>query len=176
MSTATENDAEGTGGYKAKSAVDAQKDQIERLMKRVDRDIEIKVSKEKEYKGPKDFVRNVTGSSAGAGSGEFHVYRALRRKEQFRMKLLDEKERQELENKEFHEQWDSIRQKEDEKTAKNREKRNRRKQNQRHKQKQTGKSQDEGNGAQDAKANQSDDEAEERADTEAKKIKLQTSD
>lgn len=39
---------------------------------------------------PPEFVRNVSGSSAGAGSGEFHVYRALRRKEQTRVKMMEE--------------------------------------------------------------------------------------
>lgn len=36
------------------------------------------------------FVRNVMGSSAGAGSGEFHVYRHLRRKEYARQKQLQQ--------------------------------------------------------------------------------------
>lgn len=40
---------------------------------------------------PPDFVRNVMGSSAGAGSGEFHVYRHLRRKEYARQKFIQEK-------------------------------------------------------------------------------------
>jgi hypothetical protein len=38
-----------------------------------------------------DFVRNVMGSSAGAGSGEFHVYRHLRRKEYARQKFIQER-------------------------------------------------------------------------------------
>lgn len=33
------------------------------------------------------------GSSAGAGSGEFHVYRHLRRKEYARQKYMEEKAR-----------------------------------------------------------------------------------
>lgn len=36
------------------------------------------------------FVRNVMGSSAGAGSGEFHVYRHLRRKEYARQKDIQQ--------------------------------------------------------------------------------------
>jgi hypothetical protein len=33
----------------------------------------------------------LTGSSAGAGSGDFHVYRGVRRREYARQKYLDEK-------------------------------------------------------------------------------------
>ena len=33
------------------------------------------------------------GSSAGAGSGEFHVYKASRRREYERLKLLEEQNR-----------------------------------------------------------------------------------
>lgn len=41
--------------------------------------------------GTPSFVRNVMGSSAGAGSGEFHVYRHLRRKEYARQKQIQQK-------------------------------------------------------------------------------------
>ena len=34
-------------------------------------------------------VHNVYGSSAGAGSGEFHTYRNLRRKEMFRVERME---------------------------------------------------------------------------------------
>ncbi|KAG9485883.1 hypothetical protein GDO78_008782, partial [Eleutherodactylus coqui] len=36
-----------------------------------------------------EFVRDVMGSSAGAGSGEFHVYRHLRRREYQRQEFMD---------------------------------------------------------------------------------------
>lgn len=36
-------------------------------------------------------MKNVQGSSAGAGSGEFHVYKQNRRREYERLKLMDEK-------------------------------------------------------------------------------------
>lgn len=35
-------------------------------------------------------MKNVQGSSAGAGSGEFHVYKAGRRREYERLKAMDE--------------------------------------------------------------------------------------
>ncbi|KAK3387080.1 hypothetical protein B0H63DRAFT_148513 [Podospora didyma] len=39
---------------------------------------------------PPEIVANVQGSSAGAGSGEFHVYKAARRREYERLRLMDE--------------------------------------------------------------------------------------
>lgn len=47
--------------------------------------------KSKSTPGVPEFVRNVMGSSAGAGSGEFHVYRHLRRKEYARQRFIKEK-------------------------------------------------------------------------------------
>ena len=35
-------------------------------------------------------MKNVQGSSAGAGSGEFHVYKQNRRREYERLKLMEE--------------------------------------------------------------------------------------
>ncbi|KAI8584458.1 hypothetical protein K450DRAFT_216516 [Umbelopsis ramanniana AG] len=70
-----------------------QQRQLQKLFERVDKPIVLpEPKKEKSLKPPPDVVRNVQGSSAGAGSGEFHVYRALRRKEYTRLKDMDEQE------------------------------------------------------------------------------------
>lgn len=73
-------------------AYDGQRRRIEKLMENPDRVIDLpdtSMSTGKKYEPP-DFVRNVMGSSAGAGSGEFHVYRHLRRKEMTRLKDMEE--------------------------------------------------------------------------------------
>jgi hypothetical protein len=46
--------------------------------------------KEKTIRPAREMMKNVQGSSAGAGSGEFHVYKASRRREYERLKLMDE--------------------------------------------------------------------------------------
>lgn len=71
---------------------DSQRRRIDKLMENPDKLIELpdtSMSSGKKYEPP-DFVRNVMGSSAGAGSGEFHVYRHLRRKEMTRLKAMEE--------------------------------------------------------------------------------------
>lgn len=42
--------------------------------------------------GTLKFYVYIVGSSAGAGSGDFHVYRGVRRREYARQKFLDEKQ------------------------------------------------------------------------------------
>ncbi|KAI8813082.1 hypothetical protein BJ742DRAFT_790972 [Cladochytrium replicatum] len=111
-----------------KNPVAAQAYQLEKLMARIDRPVEIPKVKEETIKAPKDFVRNVQGSSAGAGSGEFHVYRALRRKENARLKFLEEMTKEERERHEFEQKQLEIQKSLEEKTAKRREKRKKRKQ------------------------------------------------
>eukprot|EP01099_Mayorella_cantabrigiensis_P003223 TRINITY_DN2498_c0_g1_i1.p1 TRINITY_DN2498_c0_g1~~TRINITY_DN2498_c0_g1_i1.p1 ORF type:complete len:118 (-),score=38.51 TRINITY_DN2498_c0_g1_i1:38-391(-) len=72
-------------------------------------------------------VKNVSGSTAGAGSGDFHQYRALRRKELFRLERLEKDHLISQAEKEFQERK-ILRQLEcEEKTAKKAEKRKRKK-------------------------------------------------
>lgn len=72
---------------------------------------------------PPEIVANVQGSSAGAGSGEFHVYKASRRREYERLRIMDE----EVEREEKDAEWEANREKaraeEEEKLRRNREKR-----------------------------------------------------
>ncbi|KAJ3183375.1 hypothetical protein HDU87_006694 [Geranomyces variabilis] len=113
-------------GHVVQTVTETHAARIERLMARVDKPIILPERKEKSLKGPRDFVRNVQGSSAGAGSGEFHVYRALRRKEYARQKLLDENAKEDEEQKAYQERLSALKREADEKTAKNREKRKKR--------------------------------------------------
>lgn len=76
---------------------------------------------------PPEIVANVQGSSAGAGSGEFHVYKASRRREYERLRLMDEEAKREKNNEEFERKRLETQRKDDEKTNKNRRKREKRK-------------------------------------------------
>ncbi|KAG2442366.1 hypothetical protein HXX76_002452 [Chlamydomonas incerta] len=72
-------------------------------------------------------VYNVSSSSAGAGSGDFHQYRIVRRAEQDRVRQMDadwEKKKQEDEYRRKMEAWEKVA---EEKTAKKRAKRQKQK-------------------------------------------------
>ncbi|KAK5631296.1 hypothetical protein RRF57_007010 [Xylaria bambusicola] len=72
---------------------------------------------------PPEIVTNVQGSSAGAGSGEFHVYKASRRREYERLRRMDEEVAKETADAEFERGKEERLRKDDEKTRRNREKR-----------------------------------------------------
>ncbi|KAI8829372.1 hypothetical protein BJ741DRAFT_623187 [Chytriomyces cf. hyalinus JEL632] len=126
------SDNEGKGPSKRvrlTNALDIAKMKVDRLMERVDKPIilpESRRNKEAKVRAPTDFVRNVQGSSAGAGSGEFHVYRNLRRKEFARLKAMDVKDKMEKDKSEYEQRIESARLAEEEKTAKRRQKRRKR--------------------------------------------------
>lgn len=75
----------------APTAVERQRTQLDRLLKDPAKPAYVpNAPKEKGIRPPREMMKNVQGSSAGAGSGEFHVYKASRRREYERLKLLDE--------------------------------------------------------------------------------------
>ncbi|KAL2008365.1 hypothetical protein VTN00DRAFT_8347 [Thermoascus crustaceus] len=75
---------------------------------------------------PPEIVANVQGSSAGAGSGEFHVYKASRRREYERLRLMEEEVKREKADEEFERKREETKRKDEEKTEKNRKKREKR--------------------------------------------------
>lgn len=75
----------------AQTAVDRQRAQLEKLLKDPAKPAYIPPPpKDKTIRAPREMMKNVQGSSAGAGSGEFHVYKASRRREYERLKLMEE--------------------------------------------------------------------------------------
>ncbi|XP_050533022.1 PRKR-interacting protein 1 homolog [Daktulosphaira vitifoliae] len=112
-----------------KNATDLQRLKLERLMKNPDKPVYIPEPRsEKKTPHVPDFVRNVMGSSAGAGSGEFHVYRHLRRKEYARQKHIQLKAEKELLEEAYKQKILENKQMAEERTAKKRAKRLKRKQ------------------------------------------------
>ncbi|GAA5859861.1 hypothetical protein JCM8547_004361 [Rhodosporidiobolus lusitaniae] len=79
----------------------------------------------KTLRAPREMMKNVQGSSAGAGSGEFHVYKQSRRREYERLKIMDEEEEYERTTREALERQRANELAAEEKTAKNRLKRQR---------------------------------------------------
>uniref|UniRef100_A0A803WBA6 PRKR interacting protein 1 n=1 Tax=Ficedula albicollis TaxID=59894 RepID=A0A803WBA6_FICAL len=72
---------------------------------------------------PPEFVRDVMGSSAGAGSGEFHVYRHLRRREYQRQDFMDAMAEKQRLDEEFQKKLERNKMIAEEQTAKRRRKR-----------------------------------------------------
>lgn len=72
---------------------------------------------------PPEIISNVQGSSSGAGSGEFHVYKASRRREYARLRQLDEEARRDRDKTEFEADRAEREARDDDKTKRNREKR-----------------------------------------------------
>lgn len=73
-------------------------------------------------------IMNVAGSNAGAGSGEFHMYRQARRREVMRQQRIEEEAVADAAEREYQERKDKLAMVEEERTAKRRAKRQRKKQ------------------------------------------------
>lgn len=111
---------------RALTPVSAQAATLEALFAKPDQEIRIpdatSVSAIPRHVAP-EIVANVQGSSAGAGSGEFHVYKASRRREYERLRTMDEEVKKEEDAEEFGREKREREERDREKTRKNREKR-----------------------------------------------------
>ncbi|XP_067864015.1 PRKR-interacting protein 1 homolog [Heptranchias perlo] len=107
-----------------RSAAEEQRLKLERLMRNPEKQVPIS-EKPKEWapRPPPEFVRDVMGSSAGAGSGEFHVYRHLRRREYMREEFMEKHAAQQRLGDEFQKKLDMNRRVAEERTEKRRKKR-----------------------------------------------------
>jgi hypothetical protein len=111
---------------RALTPVSAQAATIDALFAKPDREIKIPLSASlvpKPSYQPPEIVANVQGSSAGAGSGEFHVYKASRRREYERLRAMDDEVKKEKDGEEFERLKREREERDREKTRKNREKR-----------------------------------------------------
>lgn len=100
---------------------------VDALFSRPDRDIRLpsEANGRPTHAGsrPPEIVTNVQGSSAGAGSGEFHVYKAARRREYERLREMDAEVKREKDQVDFAAEKESRDKKDEEKTRRNRERR-----------------------------------------------------
>ncbi|KAL3307744.1 PRKR-interacting protein 1, partial [Cichlidogyrus casuarinus] len=116
-----------------------QKMRIEKLFKNPDRVAAVYEESQKPVEPRKapQFVRNVWGSAAGVGSGDFHVYRGVRRREFQRQEIV----KKELEDERILREYNERKQKQEEeaeaKTAKKRAKRQKNKERMKKKRKAT---------------------------------------
>ena len=109
------------------TASSTQAASLDALFAKPDQEIKVglSTSQRKQPGPPPEIVANVQGSSAGAGSGEFHVYKASRRREYERLRAMDEEVAKEKEEEEWEREKREREERDREKTRKNREKRER---------------------------------------------------
>ncbi|KAI9622990.1 hypothetical protein H4Q26_014933 [Puccinia striiformis f. sp. tritici PST-130] len=112
----------------APTALEKQRMEVAKLLQNPTREIHLpKAPRDKSIRPPREMMKNVQGSSAGAGSGEFHVYKQSRRREYERLRLMDENEEKDRLKTEFEKKQADIKEQVEAKTNKNRLKRQKKK-------------------------------------------------
>nr|XP_022344765.1 PRKR-interacting protein 1 homolog [Crassostrea virginica] len=165
-SKAKTSDTENKSVVVLKGATDLQRLKLEKLMKNPNKEAFIpEKSKTKEPRAPHEFIRNVWGSSAGAGSGDFHVYRGVRRREYARQKFIDEMAEKTGKDEEYLKKVEQNQKAAEERTAKKRAKRNKKKQKLKAKKSKT---------SADQSKNEENDDTEESEDSEEEKVEEKT--
>ncbi|KAH2540486.1 hypothetical protein KXW97_004438 [Aspergillus fumigatus] len=102
---------------RAVTPLSEQASQIEHLFRDPNKEIKLpEPSKQRTADSlapPPEIVANVQGSSAGAGSGEFHVYKASRRREYERLRLMQSEIEKEKEDKAWEQKREEARRKDE---------------------------------------------------------------
>ncbi|CAO1632556.1 unnamed protein product [Sympodiomycopsis kandeliae] len=130
-SMASTSRAEDGATHKSKhnlTPAEKQAQMLEKLMADPSKEVRLPSGpKEKTLRAPREMMKNVSGSSAGAGSGEFHVYKHARRREYERIKLMEDQAAKEKDTSAFMISQAQQAAKDDAKTSKNRAKRDKKK-------------------------------------------------
>lgn len=126
-STASSSDHRINNRRNGLKAHEQQAATLERLLANPNKSMILPKHHDKSLRPPREIMKNVSGSSAGAGSGEFHVYKHSRRREYERIQLMEEAAEKERLEKEFNDRQNEARIAVEQKTNKNRAKRDKRK-------------------------------------------------